>query len=57
MRPKEDVDAGHCRAEADAIQEAIDNRIEKGPWVDLFVSGLASSAALITHDSCSVEQI
>ncbi|MCJ1305333.1 hypothetical protein MMC08_008147 [Hypocenomyce scalaris] len=36
VRPKEDADAGHCRAEADAIQEAIDNRIEKGPWVDLF---------------------
>lgn len=40
VRPEADVAAGHCRAEVEAIQEAINNQIEKGPWVDLFVSNL-----------------
>lgn len=37
VRPSEDVAAGHCQAEADAIQDAITNKAEKGPWLDLFV--------------------
>lgn len=40
MRPRADVLTGHCKAEADAIEEALDNNIEKGPWLDLFVSVL-----------------
>lgn len=40
VRPETDVAAGHCRAEVEAIQEAINNEIEKGPWLDLFVSNL-----------------
>ncbi|CAL5867003.1 uncharacterized protein PFLUO_LOCUS1215 [Penicillium psychrofluorescens] len=36
VRPKEDVAAGTCQAEADAIEEALDNHVEKGPWIDLF---------------------
>lgn len=36
VRPREDVAAGTCRAEAEAIQEALNNKVEKGPWVDLF---------------------
>ena len=37
VRPQEDVDSGHCRAEAEAIQDALENKVEKGPWLDLFV--------------------
>ena len=36
VRPKEDGELGLCRAEAEAIQEAMENKIEKGPWLDLF---------------------
>lgn len=36
VRPKADVAAGHCKAEAEAIREAMHNEIEKGPWLDLF---------------------
>lgn len=35
---KSSLDAGICHAEADAIEEAMNNKIEKGPWLDLFVS-------------------
>ncbi|KAK2763691.1 hypothetical protein FQN54_009307 [Arachnomyces sp. PD_36] len=38
VRPPADVAAGHCQAEADAIQEAVNNKTEKGPWKDLFRS-------------------
>lgn len=37
VRPKADVAAGLCRSEAIAIQEALNNNIGKGPWLDLFV--------------------
>ncbi|OQV00416.1 hypothetical protein CLAIMM_05911 [Cladophialophora immunda] len=36
VRPKEDVAAGACKEEADAIQEAMRQETEKGPWLDLF---------------------
>ncbi|KAF2452369.1 general substrate transporter [Lineolata rhizophorae] len=36
VRPRGDTDAGHCQAEADAIQEAMEGKTEKGPWLDLF---------------------
>lgn len=36
VRPGADVDAGRCRAEADAIEDALQNKTEKAPWVDLF---------------------
>ncbi|RDL36187.1 Uncharacterized protein BP5553_06799 [Venustampulla echinocandica] len=36
VRPKADVDAGHCKEEVAAIQEAINNETDKGPWIDLF---------------------
>ena len=42
LRDKEDVRAGRPQAEADAIEEALENKVEKGPWLDLFVS-LATS--------------
>ncbi|KIW53744.1 hypothetical protein PV05_06158 [Exophiala xenobiotica] len=35
VRPGEDVRAGLCRKEAEAIREALDNKVEKGPWIDL----------------------
>jgi sugar porter (SP) family MFS transporter len=35
VRPQADVAAGHCREEADAIEEVM-NKKEKGPWLDLF---------------------
>lgn len=37
VRPSEEVAAGLCREEAEAIKEALDNKVEKGPWVDLVV--------------------
>lgn len=36
VRPRADVDAGLCRAEADAIQDALRNNTEKAPWIRLF---------------------
>lgn len=36
VRPKQDKDSGLCRVEAEAIREALENGIEKGPWLDLF---------------------
>lgn len=36
VRPRADVDAGLCKLEAEAIQEAVHNDVEKGPWLDLF---------------------
>ena len=36
LRPKAEVAAGHCEEEADAIQEAMNNKMDKGPWLDLF---------------------
>lgn len=36
VRPSADVAAGHCKLEAEAIQEAIHGDINKGPWLDLF---------------------
>ena len=38
VRPSEDAHAGLCRKEAEAIREALDNKVEKGPWIDLVVS-------------------
>ena len=37
LRDKEAVQAGRPQAEADAIEEALENKVEKGPWLDLFV--------------------
>ncbi|RAO68757.1 uncharacterized protein BHQ10_004769 [Talaromyces amestolkiae] len=36
VRPKEDVAAGVCKDEADAIEEALNSNVDKGPWIDLF---------------------
>lgn len=36
IRDKHDVALGRPQAEADAIEEALENKIEKGPWIDLF---------------------
>ncbi|KAF3407108.1 High-affinity glucose transporter ght1 [Talaromyces pinophilus] len=36
VRPKEDVATGVCKDEADAIEEALNNNVDKGPWIDLF---------------------
>ena len=36
VRPREDRDQGLCRAEAEAIQETLENKTDKGPWIDLF---------------------
>lgn len=32
------VAAGYHLAEIDAIEEALNNKMDKGPWLDLFVS-------------------
>lgn len=37
LRDKHDVQAGRPQAEADAIEEALENKVDKGPWLDLFV--------------------
>ncbi|KAI0473559.1 general substrate transporter [Xylariaceae sp. FL0804] len=34
VRPREE----DCEAQADAIEKAMNNKIEKGPWLDLFTS-------------------
>lgn len=34
----DNIDAGVCKDEADAIEEALNNKVDKGPWIDLFVS-------------------
>jgi hypothetical protein len=34
----DDIAAGVCKDEADAIEEALNNNVDKGPWIDLFVS-------------------
>lgn len=36
VRPQTDIDAGLCRAEADAIRDALHNKLDKGPWAQLF---------------------
>ncbi|KAI0016604.1 general substrate transporter [Xylariomycetidae sp. FL0641] len=36
LRSEEDVDSGRCKAEAEAIREALVHGVEKGPWRDLF---------------------
>ena len=38
VRDKADVAQGRPRLEADAIEDALDHKVEKGPWLDLFVS-------------------
>lgn len=47
--------AGVCQDEADAIEEALNNNVDKGPWIDLFVRfslqpdrGLANCGILTT---------
>lgn len=40
VRPKEDVDAGHCREEAEAIRTALENKVDKAPWIDVVVRTL-----------------
>jgi hypothetical protein len=32
------IATGVCKDEADAIEEALNNNVDKGPWIDLFVS-------------------
>lgn len=34
----DNIAAGVCKDEADAIEEALNNNVDKGPWIDLFVS-------------------
>lgn len=34
----DDLAAGVCKDEADAIEEALNSNVDKGPWIDLFVS-------------------
>lgn len=36
VRTKAEVERGHCREEADAIDEALKNSVEKEPWTHLF---------------------
>lgn len=35
LRPEEDYAAGRCEAEIDAIKQALQEHVHKGPWVDL----------------------
>lgn len=39
VRPKTDADAGLCDEEVATIREALENKVEKGPWLDLFRKG------------------
>jgi SP family sugar:H+ symporter-like MFS transporter len=36
VRPKLELDSGACEAEIDAIENALQNHVDKGSWMELF---------------------
>ncbi|KAI1329931.1 sugar transporter-domain-containing protein [Xylariaceae sp. FL0255] len=56
IRPDEDVQAGLSRLEINAIQEAIENELEKAPWINM-VKGVNLRRSLIGCGLLGLQQL